>query len=100
MRACYAALLHLLNPMTIVRRHLMDPVPIFVKAEGHDEGKVTSKRWRLIWNVSEPDRLINCLLHQEHDDIDDVRFRGEVPSFNSGHWCGDYVSVMQRVAEG
>ena len=59
-----------MNPLMMIRRHLMDPVALFVKAEGHDEDKITSKRWRLIWNVSEPDRLIDCLHHQEQDHMD------------------------------
>ena len=60
-----------------------------VKAEGIDAKKVTSGRWRLIWNIGEPDRLIDCLLHQEQDHYDVVfrqsRSRG---SFSLRHWRG------------
>ena len=47
---------------------LMDPASIFVKQEGHGAEKQLTKRWRLIWNISEPDGLLD-FYDQEHADV-------------------------------
>ena len=54
----------------------MDPACHFVKSESHPEVKQETRHWRLIWNVSDPDRLIDFLVLHDQD-------HGEVVAF----WC-------------
>lgn len=61
---------HLLPKMTpeqMICHGLMDPVPMFVKGEGHAAKKQTSKRWRLIWNVSQVDTSIEICNNKTFD---------------------------------
>ena len=67
LRCSWARHLHKLNPSDMVRRGLIDPVCTFVKKEGHSDRKAEEEAWRLIWNVSEPDRLLACSLHTDSD---------------------------------
>lgn len=64
LRVFYHHELHTKSPRELVDLGLMDPVPLFVKNEGHGEKKQKTKRWRLIWNASQIDTSIEMYLHQ------------------------------------
>ena len=53
---------HQKTPDEMVDLGLMDPVPLFVKNDGHPAKKQEIKRWRLIWNVSQIDTSIEMYL--------------------------------------
>lgn len=56
-----------------------DPVRIFIKREPHDVGKAANKRWRMIWNVSLIDQIIDSLLWQAEIDVEILRHK-KIPS--------------------
>ena len=43
---------------------------LFVKDEGHNGAKISTGRWRLIWNISELDRLCDAWAHSDQDHYD------------------------------
>lgn len=71
LRYCWAAALHTLCPKRMVEEGLMDPAVDFIKAEGHPPRKIKTSSWRLIWNISEVDRLLDnlCFVDQDHHDV-------------------------------
>ena len=74
LRVANAHRLHRMNPWDMVVEGLVDPVLLFIKEEGHGVAKAAENRWRLIWNVSEPDRLLVCWLHSDQDHADVFTF--------------------------
>ena len=70
LRVANAHRLHRLDPWDMIAEGMADPVLLFIKEEGHGEAKAAENRWRLIWNVSEPDRLLVCWLHSDQDHAD------------------------------
>ena len=77
LRLAYAERLHDLNPWDFVKEGLIDPVVVFVKEEGHAGDKLQSQRWRLIWNVGEPDRPLTAWSHSDQDHADVFTFQDE-----------------------
>ena len=71
LRYCWAAALHTLCPERMVEEGLMDPAVDFIKSEGHPPRKIKTSSWRLIWNISEVDRLLDnlCFVDQDHHDV-------------------------------
>ena len=67
--------LHSLSPADMVRAGLRDPCMAFIKPEGHPVRKRESKTWRLIWVVSELDRLIDASVFTEQDKADIVHYQ-------------------------
>lgn len=56
-----------------------DPVRIFIKREPHDKSKADLKRWRMIWNVSVIDQIIDALLWQANIDKE-IAKHSKIPS--------------------
>ena len=59
-----------MNPARRVRAGLQDVVCLFPKNEGHSAKKTTEERRRLIWNVSEVDRLLDVYIHGDQCHLD------------------------------
>ena len=59
LRFSWAKALHSLTPSELIKLGLRDPAMAFIKGEGHPPRKVQTCTWRLIWVVSELDRLLD-----------------------------------------
>ena len=77
-------IVHLLNPAERVKANLQDAASLFPKGEGHSEKKALEERWRLIWNISEPDRLIDAFINGDQCHCDVLTHQGE---------CGDLACL-------
>ena len=77
LRLAYSSRVHDMSPEELVSLGLIDPVQIFIKDEGHHGSKVDSQRWRLIWNVGEPDRIITAWIHSDQDHFDVATFQDD-----------------------
>ncbi|CAE7190197.1 Carns1, partial [Symbiodinium sp. KB8] len=80
LRACYAhrIRIHLLrNPTQRVKAGLQDIACLCPEREGHSVSKANDKRWRLIWNVSEVDRLLDAYIHGDQTHLDVLTHQGE-----------------------
>ena len=62
LRLHYHNKLHTFSPLEMINHGLLDPIPLFVKPEGHGPKKQLFKRWRLIWNISQADISIEMFL--------------------------------------
>ena len=88
LRYAWAASLHSLSPKQMVSEGLMDPTANFIKGEGHPPRKIKTSTWRLIWNLSEVDRLLDCISYVDQDKID-------IATFQDGPRCVDGKMVEQ-----
>ena len=70
LRFSWASSLHAMSPKDMVDQGLRDPAIAFVKGEGHPPRKVESETWRLIWNLSEVDRLLDAAVFTDQDKAD------------------------------
>ena len=75
LRYAWAGSLHGLSPREMVSEGLMDPAVNFIKGEGHPPRKIKTETWRLIWNLSEVDRLLDCLVFTDQDKADIMSFQ-------------------------
>ncbi len=75
LRFSLANSLHSLSPAEMVRAGLRDPCMAFIKPEGHPVRKRETKTWRLIWVVSELDRLIDASVFTEQDKADIIHYQ-------------------------
>ena len=84
LRAARAGIVHTLSPQQQVQLLLQDIVTLFVKGEGHNSSKITTGQWKLIWNISQIDRLCDTWDHSDQDHYDvayDQRDKGESSPF-------------------
>lgn len=70
LRFAWAKRLYTLAPHELVQLGLRDPCVAFIKREGHPARKKETKTWRLIWVVSELDRLIDASVFTELEKAD------------------------------
>ena len=77
LRFSWAKSLHSLSPADLIKIGLRDPCMAFIKGEGHPPRKVDTKTWRLIWVVSELDRLLDASVFTEQD-------KSDIQSYQSG----------------
>ena len=75
LRFSVANSLHSYSPTDMVRIGLRDPCVAFVKGEGHPPRKKQTKTWRVIWVLSEVDRLIDTATYTEQDKMDIAHFQ-------------------------
>ena len=75
LRFALANSLHSLSPAEMVRQGLRDPCVAFIKPEGHPIRKKETKSWRVIWVVSELDRLIDASVFTEQDKADIAHYQ-------------------------
>ena len=75
LRFALANSLHSLSPAEMVRQGLRDPCVAFIKPEGHPVRKRETKSWRVIWVVSELDRLIDASVFTEQDKADIAHYQ-------------------------
>ena len=94
LRYCWAGSLHALSPKDMVAEGLRDPAIAFVKGEGHPPRKKTTETWRLIWNLSEVDRVLDCLAFNDQDKSDIQSFQGGLKTEH-----GKMVSQPERPME-
>jgi hypothetical protein len=71
LRMASASALPTMTPWDMVKLGLRDPEELGPKMEGHDEGKVKDKRWRMIWVTSMIDAVAQAYTHkpQNNEDI-------------------------------
>ena len=88
---------HLLDPVTRVRSFLLDPATLFIKTEGHGERQMESERWRLIWNISDVDRLVDFWIHTDQDHLDVLHHQSEEAAQSSlATGCGHDDHGLER----
>ena len=75
LRFAWAGSVHTLNPREMISEGLMDPAVNFIKGEGHPPKKIESQTWRLIWNISEVDRLLDSFSYVQQDKLDILTFQ-------------------------
>lgn len=62
--------LALMTPEEMMLKGLSDPRVMFIKNEPHNDKKKLSKKWRLIWNLSLIDSVVQSLCHQIQNKAD------------------------------
>ena len=82
LRFSWANSLHSLSPKEMVELGLRDPAMAFIKGESHPPRKVESGTWRLIWTLSEVDRLLDAAVFTDQD-------KADIETFQSGHRTED-----------
>jgi len=63
-----------LSPQDMVLLGLKDPSDVFTKAEPHDAKKAQARRWRLIWNCSVLDAVVQEMAHYAQNKADIAAF--------------------------
>lgn len=76
LRFSWANSLHAMSPKQAVMEGLRDPALAFIKGEGHPPRKLQTKTWRLIWCLSEVDRVIDAAIFTEQDKMDTLSYQG------------------------
>jgi hypothetical protein len=76
LRMAEASRLPYMAPWTMVTLGLMDPEELAPKMEGHDDGKVKSKRWRMIWVTSMLDAVVQSFTHRDQNKEDIYAYSG------------------------
>ena len=76
LRFSWANSLHAMSPKEAVMEGLRDPALAFIKGEGHPPRKLQTKTWRLIWCLSEVDRVIDAAIFTEQDKMDTLSYQG------------------------
>lgn len=74
-----------MTPEEMVHYGLRDPVELFVKEEGHSEKKASTETWRLIFNVSLADCLVEAYLG---NDLNKQQIRDYQSGAVVSHTCG------------
>lgn len=67
--------LHNMNPVELVEAGFCDPIRLFVKNEGHDEGKLSTGRVRLISSVSIVDQIVERMLSTSQNNAEKAKWR-------------------------
>ena len=94
LRFSWASSLHAMSPKDMVDQGLRDPAIAFVKGEGHPPRKVESETWRLIWNLSEVDRLLDAAVFTDQDKADIQSFQS-APRTENGRLVAALGSPME-----
>ena len=95
LRLHYHNSLHTMSPTELVDKGLIDPVPLFVKGEGHPLKKQLTKRWRLIWNVSQLDISIEMFICKTFNKTSIVGYQTDAYN-TSAIGCGHHDDGLQR----
>ena len=64
-----------MSPMESVQEGLRDPALAFVKGESHPPRKLQTKTWRLIWCLSEVDRILDASVFTDMDKSDTLAYQ-------------------------
>ena len=81
----------------MVKLNLQDIAVVFDKGEGHSARKVEEKRWRLIWSVSEVDRILDALVSYDQSHFDVITHQGEFGDLASlATGCGHDDTGLER----
>ena len=75
LRFAWANSLHAMSPMEAVQEGLRDPALAFVKGESHPPRKLKTKSWRLIWCLSEVDRVLDAAVFTDQDKSDTLAYQ-------------------------
>lgn len=85
LRFSWANSLHSLSPKEMVELGLRDPAMAFIKGESHPPRKVESSTWRLIWTLSEIDRLLDAAVFTDQDKADIEMFQSQLRTEEGRH---------------
>ena len=69
----------------MVELGLRDPAMAFIKGESHPPRKVESSTWRLIWTLSEIDRLLDAAVFTDQDKADIEMFQSQLRTEEGRH---------------
>ena len=97
LRVSLAHVLPYLRPFEMVKLNLQDIAVVFDKGEGHSARKVEEKRWRLIWSVSEVDRILDAFVSYDQSHFDVITHQGEFGDLASlATGCGHDDTGLER----
>lgn len=90
LRFAWANSLHAMSPMESVQEGLRDPALAFVKGESHPPRKLQTKTWRLIWCLSEVDRILDASVFTDMDKSDTLAYQSGPRATNAKvHYDGE-----------